>query len=168
MAIAGINEKVKAVTPGETKREQVIEVFGKPDQYAWDGEVFSEADLASRISSGGLYVMVYDDVGVNFVASDKIWEVRVQSNRDYSYEGKIRLGSSVEDVISFFGEPSETVTGKPIDWHTNKVLYRDYVSRDIEGDTGCCYIYYRDIGVRMFFLDYEVCVIYLRVPDTTP
>ena len=46
MAIAGINEKVKAVIPGETKREQVIEIFGKPDQYAWDSEVFSETELA--------------------------------------------------------------------------------------------------------------------------
>jgi len=163
MTIAGINEKVKAVIPGETKREQVIEVFGKPDQYAWDNEVFSETELAGHISSGGSYVMVYDDVGVNFAASDKIWEIRIESNRDYSYEGKIRLGSSVEDVISFFGEPSETVTGKPIDWHTSKVL-----CRDIEGNTGRCYIHYRDIGVRMFFWDYAVCAIYLLVPDTTP
>jgi hypothetical protein len=163
MANASINEKVKRIVPGKTTREQVIEAFGKPDRYAWEGETFSEDDLPDRIARGGSYVMVYEDVGVNFAASDKVWEVRVESNKDYSYEGKIRLGSSVEDVISFFGEPSETVTGEPINWHTNKVL-----CKDVEGKIGRCYIHYRDIGIRMFFVDYKVRAFYMRIPDTTP
>ncbi len=158
-----INKKVEKIAPGKTTREQVIEIFGKPDKYAWEDETFSEEELPDRVAMGASYVMVYEDAGVNFAVSNTVWEARIESNKDYSYEGKIRLGSSVEDVISSLGEPSETVTGEPINWHKNRVLYKD-----VEGETGRCYIYYRDIGIRMFFVDYKVNAFYLRVPDITP
>lgn len=163
MANASINEKVKRIIPGKTTREQVIEVFGKPDRYVWGEKTFSEEDLPDLVARGGVYVMVYDEVGVNFAVWNTVGEVRVESNKDYSYEGRIGLGSSLEDVIYFFGEPSETVAGESINWHTNKVLYKD-----VKGQTGRCYIYYRDMGIRMFFVDYKVRAFYLRVPDTTP
>jgi len=156
-------ERVREVIPGKATREQVIEIFGEPDKYAWEKEMFSEEDLPERAEKGLPYVMVYGDVGVDFALDNTVWEVRVQRNKDYSYEGRIHLGSNLEDVISFFGEPSETVTGESINWHTNKVLYKD-----VEGKTGNCYIYYRDIGIRMFFVDYRVRAFYLRIPDTTP
>lgn len=144
-------ERIRRVIPGETTRQQIIEAFGKPDEYIWGEKIFSEGDLPNR------YVMVYGDLGVNFaVGAYEVWEIRVHGNEDYSYEGKIHLGSSVEDVIAFFGEPSETITGGQIDWNNNKVLYKD-----IEGKTGYCYIHYKDIGVRMFFSDYKVFALYL-------
>jgi len=138
--------------PGETTRQQIIEAFGEPDEYLWREKTFLKEDLPDR------YIMVYEDLGVSFAVGEyAVWEVRVHSNEDYSYEGKIHLGSSVEDVISFLGEPSETITGGQINWSRNKVLYRD-----IEGTTGHCYIHYKDIGVRIFFLDYKVRALYLR------
>ena len=156
---ANISQKVEKITPGKTNREQVIEVFGRPDKYGWGEETFLEEDLPDG------YIMFYDEVGINFAMynRDTVGEVRVGSNKDYSYEGKIQLGSSLEDVISFFGEPSETIVGKPINWHTNRILYKD-----VEGKTGNCYIYYGDIGIRMLFRDYKVRGLYLRVPGTTP
>jgi len=145
-------ERITSIIPGETTRQQIIEAFGEPDKYLWGDKTFSEGDLPDR------YMMIYEDLGVNFAVGEyAIWEVRVHGNKDYSYEGKIRLGSSVEDVISFLGKPSETITGGQINWSGNKVLYRD-----IEGRPGRCYIHYKDIGVRMFFLDYKVCALYLR------
>jgi hypothetical protein len=90
-------------------------------------------------------------------------EVRIESSEDYSYEGNIRLGSSLEDVVAFFGEPSETVAGEPVDFRRNRVLYMD-----IKGETGYCYIHYRDMGVRLFFINYKLRSIYLGIPESTP
>lgn len=150
-------EKVKKVIPGKTTSQQVIEVFGKPDRYSYwkEGAVPEEALPDS---------MDYDEAGVSFAmyGRDTVGEVRIESNKDYSYEGEIGLGSSLEDVISFFGEPSETVTGEPIGWQ-DKVLYKN-----IKGETGYCYIHYKDIGIRIFLVDYRVRAIYLCIPDTTP
>ena len=156
-ADARINEKVKEIIPGKTIRQQVIETFGKPDKYVWGEETFSEENLPADD-----YIMVYNGVGVNFwVDGNTVREVRIESNEDYSYEGKISLGSNLEDVIAFFGEPSETVTGEPIGWQ-DKVLYKN-----IKGKTGYCYIYYKDIGVRIFFVDYRVRAVYLCIPGAT-
>jgi RNA polymerase sigma factor (sigma-70 family) len=145
-------ERIRQVIPGETTRHQIVEAFGKPDEYLWGEKTFPEGNLPDR------YVMIYGDLGVNFAVGEyAVWEVRIHGNRDYSYEGKIHLGSSLEDVISFLGEPSETIIGGQIDWNRNKVLYRD-----VDGTTGHCYIHYKDIGIRMFFSDYKVCGLYLR------
>jgi len=57
---ASINKKIKRIIPGKTTREQVIEVFGKPNKYLWGEETFSEEDLPNR------YVMIYGDVGIDF------------------------------------------------------------------------------------------------------
>jgi RNA polymerase sigma factor (sigma-70 family) len=148
-------ERIRSIIPGNTTSQQIIEVFGKPDEYLWGEKIFPEGDLP------GCYVMVYEDLGVAFAVDENtVWEVRVHGNEDYSYEGKIHLGSSVDDVISFLGEPSETITGGQIDWNRNRILYKD-----IKGSAGYCYIHYKDIGVRIFFSDYKVRALYLRKPQ---
>jgi RNA polymerase sigma-70 factor (ECF subfamily) len=153
-----INEKLKGIRPGETSREQVVEIFGKPDQYIWHRKRFSEADLPD-----GNYIMVYG-TGVDlWMDGNAVREVRIESSEHYSYEGKIRLRSTLEDAISFFGEPSETVIGEPVDFSRDRVLYRD-----IKGETGRCYIHYRDMGVRMFFMDYRLRAVYLCIPELIP
>jgi RNA polymerase sigma factor (sigma-70 family) len=153
-----INEKLKGIRPGETSREQVVEILGKPDQYIWRTKRFSEANLPD-----GNYIMVYG-TGVDlWMSGNAVREIRIESSEHYSYEGKIRLRSTLEDAISFFGEPSETVTGEPVDFSRDRVLYRD-----IKGETGRCYIHYRDMGVRMFFMGYRLRAVYLCIPEPTP
>jgi hypothetical protein len=165
VADPNINEKVKRIVTGKTTREQVMEVFGEPGEYyGGKGERLSEQDALERIAKGLFVAMAYDN-GLHFAiyGDDTVREVRIEFNEEYRYEGKIGLSSSLEDVISLFGEPSETVTGETIDFHKDRVLYKD-----TKGETGHCYIDYKDIGVRMFFLDYKVCAFYMRVPGTTP
>jgi RNA polymerase sigma-70 factor (ECF subfamily) len=153
-----INEKLKMITPGETNREQAVEILGKPDRYVLGRKKYSEDNLPD-----GYYAMVYE-TGVDlWIDSNVVREVRIESNGDYSYEGKIHLGSSLEDVVAFFGEPSETVTGEPVDFDRNRVLYKD-----IKGETGYCYIHYRDMGIRVFFLGYRVRSLYLCIPEPAP
>jgi RNA polymerase sigma factor (sigma-70 family) len=152
----GFADKIKSIILGNTTIQELINKFGIPDKYSyWDT---SKKELPDSVD--------YDKLGISFATfgTEKIDEIRFEEdNNDYLYEGKIHIGSSLEEVISFFGEPSTIVTGKSVDWHTNKVLYKD-----TEGKIGECYIYYRDIGVRMFFLNYQVCALYLRTPGTTP
>jgi len=156
--VMDMNEKLRVITPGETNREQVVEILGKPDRYVWGSKRFSEGDLPDDN-----YIMVYE-TGVDlWMDGNAVREVRINSNWDYSYEDRIYLGSSLEDVITFFGKPSETVTGEPIDFRRNRVLHRD-----IKGETGYCYIHYRDMGIRMFFTDYKLLALYQGIPEPTP
>jgi len=115
-----INEKIRLLIPGETNREQIVEVLGKPERYVWGSKRFSEDELPD-----GSYIMGYE-VGVSFMMNGNVVrEVRIGSCWDYSYEDKIRLESSLEDVVAFLGEPYETVVGEPVDFRRNRVLYRD-------------------------------------------
>jgi hypothetical protein len=153
-----INKKLELIVPGETNREQVVEVLGKPDRYVWHSKRFSEDELPD-----GNYLMSYKE-GVSFMMNgNAVREVRIGSCWYYSYEDKIRLGASLEEVIAFLGKPYETVTGEPVDYSKNRVLYRD-----IKGKTGRCYIHYRDIGIRMFFVGYRLRVFYLVIPEANP
>jgi len=150
----GFADKIKSIILGNTTIQELINKFGTPDRYShWDT---SKKEFPDSVD--------YDKLGISFATfgTEKIREIRVEGNDDYLYTGKIHLGSSLDEVISFFGEPSKIVTGGSINCHTNKVLYKD-----IEGEIGRCYIDYKDVGVRMFFLNDEVCALYLRVPGTT-
>jgi len=107
-------EKVKKVIPGETTSQQVIEFFGKPDRYSYwkEGAVPEEALPDS---------MDYDEAGVSFVmyGTDTVGEVRIESNKDYSYEGEIGLGSSLELTFRIIQKVKNEFNRETADEHSD-------------------------------------------------
>jgi hypothetical protein len=76
-----------------------------------------------------------------------------------SYRDKIRLGSSLDDVLKVVGEPSDTITGKKLDF-IEGVLYKD-----TDGKKGSGYYSRPDQNVRFFFWNNKVSALYILPPD---
>jgi len=86
----------------------------------------------------------------------EIIELRFQrQDTGYVYQDKLKIGSSLDEVIELLGKPTETVLGKPNKFKDG-ILYKD-----IDGRKGLCYYGRRDHGVRFFFFDYNVTSLYV-------
>ena len=132
--------------------ERVIEVFGKPEKYIWEGETFEPDALPIR------YIMCYPGDFNVFISNGRIVEVRHESDSKYVYRGKLRVGSSLEEALAVLGPPKKTVTGE--NNYEDRVLYKD-----IDGTKGHCYYLRTDQDVRVWFSDYKVAAIYMTRSD---
>jgi len=147
---ADINAKVAQLHIDTARLDDVLRIFGEPEQYFWNGKKLSRDNLPR------VYMAVYpDDLSV-VIANGEVHELRFESARSgYAFENKLRVGSSLDDVLKVLGKPEKTVVGKPNAFREN-VLYKD-----IGGKKGHCYYHRQDHSVRMFFLDYNIVSLYL-------
>jgi len=161
----------KAVTPDDFSRDfaqkvtqfdidnadlnKIIDTFGQPLNYIWGRERLDKNNLPSR------YVVVYPNGFQVFISQGKVVEIRFEHEqpKDYLFLGKLRVGSSLDEVFEVIGQPSETVQGREIGWVGN-VLYKD-----INGRKGHCYYHRPDKNVRIFFGDYKVAALYITHSD---
>jgi hypothetical protein len=128
----------------------VIRIFGEPDEYRWGDKTFTRENLPS------VYLAVYPDDLQVFITDGKVIELRFESpDIGYVFRDKIRVGSSLEEVIRVVGEPIRTVTGEPQGWQDG-VLYKD-----IDGTKGRCYYGRQDQAVRFFFWENKVVALYV-------
>ena len=96
------------------------------------------------------------------LVGDKIIEIRFEGQDiGYVYKDKLKIDSSLDEVIELLGKPKETGQGKPNKFKDG-VLYRD-----IEGRKGYCYDGRADKNVRLFFVNYKVTALYLTPDKTT-
>jgi hypothetical protein len=79
----------------------------------------------------------------------------------FTWQDKLRLGSSLDEVLQALGPLSETVVGKSLDFSPG-TLYKD-----IDGDKGRCYYSRPDQHIRLFFRSYRICALYLPMLDET-
>jgi len=145
-----INDKVARLNIGSSTLDDVIRIFGEPQRYVWGGQTFIKDKLPS------VYIAEYSNDAQIVIARGKVDEVRFEGPAaGYLYRGKIKTGSSLEEVLAVAGEPKETVVGQPCKY-ADGILYKD-----IDGRKGYCYYARRDKQVRFFFGDYKVGAIYL-------
>ena len=86
-------------------------------------------------------------------------EIRHERGSPYLYRDKLRIGSSLQEVLDLLGEPAETVTGQENAFKDN-VLYLD-----IDGRTGHDYYHRSDQKVRIWLSDNKVIAIYMIRSD---
>ena len=148
-----INAKLAQLDIDTATLEDVIRVFGEPEKYVWDKKTFAKGNLPS------VYIAAYYSGGLHILmGSGKIHELRFQGPRTrYVYKGKLRVGSSLDEVLNVVGRPTETIEGAPSKW-TDGVLYKD-----IDGRKGSCYYGRADQNVRFFFANYKVTGLYVTV-----
>lgn len=153
-----INEKVSQLDMNNSTLDDVIKVFGEPEKYVWGRETFTKDNLPST------YIASYYSGKFKVVISrGKVNEIRFEHGEiGYVYKGKIRIGSTLDDVLEVTGQAKETIVGKPLPRIAeNGVLYKD-----IDGTKGYCYYKPAGQNVRFFFGDYKVSALYLTAPKS--
>jgi hypothetical protein len=148
-----INAKVAKLDIGKTTLDDVINVFGEPEKYFWGDQTFTKDNLPS------IYIAAYPD-GFSVVIKDgNIHELRFEEiDAGYVFKDKLRIGSSLEEVLDVIGQPTETVVGEALQGVSTRdgVLYKD-----IGGRKGYCYYRCNKQRIRLFFRDYKVKALYL-------
>ncbi len=147
-------EKLKTFEIDAANPEDVISAFGEPLKCVWGRQVFDPDDLPVR------YIAVYPNGFHVFVSHDKVIELRHEGDgTGYAFEGKLKVGSTLDEALKVLGRPKETLQGEKNRFE-DEVLYRD-----IAGKAGHCYYARADRDVRLWFGDYRVIAIYTTRSD---
>ncbi|NQV35328.1 MAG: PDZ domain-containing protein [Phycisphaeraceae bacterium] len=132
---------------------QVKAIFGKPAQYVWGKETFTEDTLPRQ------YILVYPSRFHIFMREDEIVEMRHEEGSSYVFREELRCGSTLDEVFDLLGRPEKTVEGEKNEF-VDGILYRD-----IAGRKGHCYYGRSDQNVRLWFSDYKIIAIYMTCSD---
>jgi RNA polymerase sigma-70 factor (ECF subfamily) len=149
-----LDAKIAQLAKAGTTVEEAISVLGEPREYVWENQTLKKENLPS------IYIMVYSK-GVNVVVHDGVvTELRSHPpGPGFTYRGKLRLGSSLEEMLEVVGPPSETVTGQPLAFEAS-VLYRD-----INGEKGRAYYARPDKQIRCFFMRNKISALYMPLGE---
>jgi len=107
----------------------------------------------------GIYILYYPSRFSVFMSNNKIVEIRHESGFKYIFSGKLRSGSTLDEVFEVIGRPKKVVQGEENKFKDG-VLYKD-----INGRKGHCYYAHHDQDVRLWFLDYKIIAIYMTRSD---
>jgi hypothetical protein len=144
--------KVNQVNINDATVGDIIRILGKPLSYRGIGRINGNKTL-SQDNLPDYYAMEYPNSFWVYINKGKLDEFLLGedcASLGYIFRDKIRIGSSLDEVLDAVGQPVETVVGQPNKWE-NGVLYKD-----IDGHKGECYYQRPDQGVRIFFTDYKV------------
>jgi hypothetical protein len=150
----GFTEKLEKFNIDNADLQDVISTFGEPVSYVWGQEKFDSDNLPQRC-----IVKYPDDFSILF-SEGKISELRHEGQgTNFTFMGKIKIGTPLAEVLDVFGMPDETVEG-------GKNLFQDNVLyMDIDGIKGHCYYGRTDKNARLWFSNYEVDAIYTTRSD---
>jgi serine protease AprX len=147
-----LDVKMAQLSKRGTTVQDVIRALGEPEKYSWGTNILNKTNLP------GFYVLQYPQGVQAVIDGGQVGELRTeQPGPGFTWHGKLRLGSSLEEALNMLPPPSKTVVGKPLGFAAN-VLYKD-----IDGEKGHCYYCCPDQGVRLFFWENKVCALYLMV-----
>jgi hypothetical protein len=129
----------------------VIRLFGNPARFIWGEETIAPEDLGKR----NAYVIDYGGGFHILMAQGQVMELRFEQNSPYVYQGKLRIGDSIDDALKVLGAPKETVVGE-------KLTFRDgALYLDIDGQKGYGYYHRADQKLRLFFAGDKITAIYV-------
>ena len=150
-----INAKIAQLDINKATLDGIIRVFGKPEKYAWNNQTLTENNLPET------YITEYPNRFQIVIAGGRVIELRFEGqDAGYVFRDRIRIGSSLDEVLDVLGQPKQTIEGKAIE-------FKDGVlNKDVEGRKGSCYYQLSEQGVRFFFDDYKVAALYLTSKET--
>jgi hypothetical protein len=140
-----INEQVVQLDLNKATRKDVIRIFGEPRSYSWEDKTLTRDSLPRT------YMLVYPDDFSVLMNLGRVAELRFTGpGTRYAYQGKLCVGSSLEEALVVLGPPDSTVEGGRMAWQ-DRVLYKD-----VDGKKGDCAYIRKDRHIRLFFSDYKV------------
>ena len=91
----------------------------------------------------------------------------LQPGPGFSFHGKLRLGSTLNEVLQEVGPPSETISSQPANSVLGNSLGGDagVLYRDLDGLKGYSYYWRPDQNVRFIFKNDTVVALLLDVSD---
>ncbi len=149
-----INARVAQLGIDTAGLDDVIRIFGEPEEYVWGQQTFRKDNLPS------IYIASYPNSFRVVMQGGKVDELRFEgTDTGYTYQNKLRIGSSLDEAIEVIGRPREIVAAGQNKFKDG-VLYKD-----IDGEKGRCYYRRSDKSVRLFFTDYKVTALYVTRSD---
>jgi beta-lactamase regulating signal transducer with metallopeptidase domain len=133
--------------------EQVKKIFGEPTQYIWGNQAFAPDALPRN------YIMCYPCGFYVWFGDGRIREIRHRWGSPYVYRDRLRIGSTVQEVLDLLGQPDETVTGQECTFK-DRVLYKD-----MDGTQGYHYYHRTDQRIRVWFKQDKVMSFYMTRSD---
>jgi RNA polymerase sigma factor (sigma-70 family) len=160
-----IDDKIARVSLPGTTLKDMIRVMGEPKRYWYGGKTLNKKKLPDSFLisyPGGIQAALW---------RGKVYEVEcVAPGPGFSYRNKLRIGSTLDEVVSELGPPTETIAG-----HTAKDFAEFRLSgfggvlyTDIGGQEGHCYYWRPDQEIRFMFRKNVVWEIALDVPNFWP
>ena len=110
--------------------DDVIQLFGNPVRYIWGEKIIALKDLSKRHA----YVIDYGGGFHILMVLGRVMELRFEQNSQYVYQGKLRLGDSIDDALKLMGAPKETVVGQKLTFEDG-VLFLDSVLSEVHWST---------------------------------
>ena len=149
-----LDAKIAQLSKKGTTTKDVLRVLGEPESYESGDKTFTKSNLPAS------YLIVYPKGVSVFIMNGRVWELRSEKpGPGFTWRGKLRLGSSLEEVLAVLGPPAETVTGEKLAFKPG-VLYKDW-----EGKKGYCYYSRPEQNIRLFFGDYKVTGLYVPLEE---
>jgi hypothetical protein len=144
-----------------TTVKEVVHVLGEPTGYFWGDDAHVHQGKRLPDNPPDFYVLRYPQGISVAVGGGNVVELRSEGQgQGFTYHGKLHLGSSLDDVLDVLGQPTETVTNKPLGFDAG-VLYKD-----IDGKKGYSYYARPDQNIRCFFMNNQVTALYVTL-DTS-
>jgi len=147
-----INAKVAQLDIDTATLDDVIRIFGEPVEYKWAGQTYTKNNLPR------VYITQYPNKFSVVMVAGQVDELRFESlAAGYVFRKKIRIGSSLDEVLKVVGQPTGVIEGQAMPRAAKDgVLYKD-----INGRKGYCHYGRADRNVRFFFLNYKVSALYI-------
>jgi RNA polymerase sigma factor (sigma-70 family) len=160
-----IDDKIAQVTLPGTTIKDMIRVLGEPKRYWTGGKTLNKKKLPDS------YLVSYPNGIQAALWRGKVYEVEcVAPGPGFSYRNRLRIGSTLDEVVSELGPPTETIAG-----HTAKDFAEFRLSgfggvlyTDIGGQEGHCYYWRPDQEVRFMFRKGVVWEVAVDVPNFWP
>jgi hypothetical protein len=148
-AIKDLNGKVAQLNIDTATTEDVIRIFGEPTKYVLGRQTLEKDNLPDS------YTMFYNKNFIVNIRKGRVEQLGFHTPADYVYRDTIRFGSTLEEVLKVLGPPKRIVEGKKVEFEDG-VLYKDF-----NGRTGQCWYTRLDQRIKIRFLDYKVCELFL-------
>lgn len=146
-----LSPKIEKLLGSASTPADAVRIFGEPLRYCWGDKTFTRSQLPN------VYIMIYPREFHIVIGNGHVAELRHYAPTGYLLDGKIGVGSTLEEVLEVVGKPRDTVTGQQIGW-IDGVLYKD-----IDGQVGRHYYERKDRKVRFFFRGGKVSAMYQMV-----
>lgn len=157
-----IDEKIERLSKPGTTVKDALHTLGEPEKYSLGTNTFKKNDLPSS------YVMVYPKGVEVWADRGRVMQLRsLKPGPGFTHRGKLRLGSTLEEVLQEVGPPDKTIVGQPSKSILGQSLTGDpgVLYQDLNGEKGFCYYWRPDQNVRFLFKGGKVIALLIDVAN---